>query len=59
MFIISILNNNNVKIFIALFIILQIANIIKLPYMLTNTEFKKLIYNLLLAILFVYYIYMC
>lgn len=53
--IINILDNDTVKIFIVLFVILQCANLIKLPGTLTNTELKKNIYNLVLVLLIIYY----
>lgn len=53
--IINILDNDTVKIFIVLFVILQCANLIKLPKILTDTELKKNIYNLVLILLIIYY----
>lgn len=53
--IINILDNDTVKIFIVLFVILQCANLIKLPEVLINTELKKNIYNLVLILLIIYY----
>ena len=53
--IINILDNDTVKVFIVLFIILQCANLIKLPDTLTDTELKKNIYNLVLILLIIYY----
>ena len=55
MSIINILDNDTVKVFIVLFIILQCANLIKLPDTLTDTELKKNIYNLVLILLIIYY----
>ena len=53
--IINILDNDTVKIFIVLFVILQCANLIKLPEQLTDTQLKKNIYNLVLILLIIYY----
>ena len=53
--IINILDNDTVKIFIVLFVILQCANLISLPAVLTDTDLKKNIYNLVLVLLIIYY----
>ncbi len=53
--IINILDNDTVKIFIVLFVILQCADLISLPEVLTDTDLKNNIYNLVLILLIIYY----
>ena len=53
--IINILDNDIVKIFIVLFVILQSANLINLQDILIDSDLKKNIYNLLLILLIIYY----